>query len=387
MTYPVLDPTNDKNKSGLIKVAETFELPDFVKTAEMDTVANTAYIAKTAYADYPHSLRYPCHTAAATWLSSAYFQIKRASFSLNEQKRIEENLRKAAEYHGVKAACDKVLSKEVASPSLDDSDYAYVYKTKQGQDFIVERHYPLTDADEIKAAAAWLDENKDNFIFEDRCVVAGKILSKAAACGVDLGNAVADQLEKQAGYGLPDLSKVQSALYARALLAKSETHRDSIEKLAEVINERPEVFLDRDTALKLAATIDEMDYAIGLKGKYTEAIPRPEDIVFAVSFSKAAAACDDMCELQTGNVYGKDQLAKLARQDLVEFLGDEFAKESCVGLEVDPEKLAAIAHTLPKPDAELLEKLLKSAGQFPARSKVASSPLADVDLEKAAAAY
>lgn len=384
MTNPVLDPVSDKNKSGLIKVAEAFELPDFVKSANLDTTLHPTHIAKTAYADYPQSLRYPCHTAAATWLSTAYFQLKKASFNPKEQKRITENLQKAAAYFGVKPACDKVLSHEIVVEKLADGDYAYVYQTDKGD---VERHFPITTDEEIKVAADWLEANKDNFIFEDRCTVAEKILQKAAAIGVNLGNERADKLEKQAGYGIPDLTQVQYALNNRALLAKNSKHRASIEKLAADVNENPELFLQRETALKLASAIDEIDYAIGLKGKYTSLLPSPEDIVFTVSLTKAASDLNEMCELQTGNVYEKDQLAKLARQDLVEIFGDDFAKEACVGLVVDPEKLAAIAHTLPKPDAELLEKLLKEAGQTPARVKAASSPLEEMDLEQLAASY
>jgi len=384
MTNPVLDPINDKNKSGLFKVAEAFELPDFVKTANMDATLHPVNIAKTAFADFPSSLRYPCHTAAATWMSTAYFQLKKASFNTAEQKRIKDNLQKAAAYFGIRPACDKVLSHEVYVEKMADSDYAYVYQSDTGD---VERHFPITNAEEIKVAADWLEENQQHFIFEDRCIVAEKILRKAASVGVRLGDELASKLEKQAGYGLPDLTLVQLALSNRALLTRDSKHRASIEKLAEEIKEKPELFLSRETSLKLASAIDQLDHAIGLNGKYTALIPSPEDIVFTVSLVKAAAACGDMCELQTGNVYEKDQLAKLARQDLVEIFGDDFAKEACVGLAVDPEKLATIAHTLPKPDAELLEKLLKEAGQSPARFKVASSPLDEMDLDSIAASY
>lgn len=383
MNIPVLDPTTDKTKSELVKVSAFFDLPDFVKSANIDATMHPGNIAITAYAD-PSGQRYPCHTAAATWLSSAYFHLKRASFNSKQQKKIEENLQKAASYFGIKAICDRIKSVKLEAEKLADSDYAYVYQADNGE---VERYFPITNPEEIKEAADWLESNKHNLIFEDRCVVANKIIKKAFAIGANLTAECLDKLEKQAGYGLPDLTQVQSALNNRALLAKNSQQRATIEKLAEELKEKPEIFLQREIAIKLAAAIDELDYAMGLKGKYTNLIPSPEDIVFTISLSKAAAACDDVCELQTGNVYEKDQLAKLARQDLVELFGDDFAKEACVGLQVDPEKLAAIAHTLPKPDAELLEKLLKEAGQAPMRAKVASSPLEEVDLETVASSY
>jgi hypothetical protein len=384
MTIFAVDPTTDKTKSELVKIADAFNLPDFVKAADLDATMHPENIAVTAYAD-PYSQRYPCHTAAATWLSTAYFATKRGSFNLKHQKKIQERLEKAAAYFAISGLCSDLYSKaELQKQSnLTDSDFAYVYQVGDQK----ERHYPITTAEEVKTAAQWLHDNQDNFIFADRNTVADKIYTKAVAKNVDLGEKLAEFIEKQAGYGVPDISNVHQALTNRALLAVNKEHRASIEKLAEEVTEKPELFLDRQSAIKLAATIDQLDYSLGIKGKYGSLLPRPEDIVFTVAIQKAASACSDACELQTGNVYTKDQLAKLARQDLIELFGDDFAKEACVGLQVDPEKLASIAHTLPKPDAELLEKLLKEAGQTPSISKSASNSACSVLTAEMAGSY
>jgi hypothetical protein len=95
-----------------------------------------------------------------------------------------------------------------------------------------------------------------------------------------------------------------------------------------------------------------------------------------------------LCAMQTGNIYDKGQLSKLAREDVEGLFGTDFANEVCTGLEVDVEKIAEIAATLPRPDAELLEQLLTEAGQHPQMNKGASwEPISNEVLEELAALY
>ena len=131
-----------------------------------------------------------------------------------------------------------------------------------------------------------------------------------------------------------------------------------------------------------------IDHAIHLNGKYTDTIQRPEDVIFKVTYTKAASDRDALCTLQTGNIYEKDQLSKLAKADVEEIFGNDFASEVSRGLEVDPEKMAAIAETLPRPDAELLEQLLAEAGQTPQFGKESNDhSLSDTELEALANVY
>ena len=58
------------------------------------------------------------------------------------------------------------------------------------------------------------------------------------------------------------------------------------------------------------------------------------------------------------------------------------------GLEIDPEKMATVAETLPRPDAELLEQILSEAGQQPQFGKeAADGEISDAELEEIAAIY
>ena len=54
--------------------------------------------------------------------------------------------------------------------------------------------------------------------------------------------------------------------------------------------------------------------------------------------------------------------------DLRALMGSDIADGVALGMDIDPVKLAEVAPTLPLPDAELLEKLLKESGIPPLRS-------------------
>lgn len=383
----VLDPASDKNCTELTKLASRYDFPQFVRAADLDNTMNPGEIAVTAYAD-PVNKKYACHSAAATWLSAMYFHEKSAEYHPKHQSRICERLERFADYFGIRPAYEAIVKQASALRDQDylpDSSYAYVWQANDGHK---ERYYPLTSALEVKVAAEWLRDNRDRIPFADRNVISNRILEKAARYGAGLGDELTDFVEKQAGRGIPDPPELYTMLERRAMLAKKAEHREAITKLAESVRNTPRVALQPNELIKLAATVDLVDHALGLKGKYTEILPRPEDVIFKVTFTKAASDHGKLCTLQTGSIYDKDQLAKLAREDVASVFGADFANEVCTGFDVDPEKIAELAHTLPRPDAELLEHLLAEAGQRPQLAKSASyEPLDTETLEALANAY
>jgi hypothetical protein len=371
----------------LVKLAQRYEFPQFVKEADLDTTMAPKQIAVTAYAD-PVRKKFACHNAAATWLSAVYFHEKSSEYHIKDRQRICERFEKFADYFAIRPLYDKVVKKAETfrgRGDLPDSSYAYVWQANDGTK---ERYYPLDTTANIKVAAEWLDKEKDAIPFRDRNVIANKILEKAAAKGAALGDRLTDFVEKQAGRGIPDPPELYTMLERRAKLANSEQHREAITKLAAAVKNTPRVALQPNELVKLATTVDIIDHAIGLKGKYTDILPRPEDVIFKVTYTKAASDHSQLCALQTGSIFGKEQLAKLAREDVEGLFGTDFANEVCTGLDVDVEKLAAVAHTLPRPDAELLEALLGESGQHPQMNKDASyEPIDNATLEALAAAY
>lgn len=382
-----IDPTTDKNKTELTKLARRYAFPDFVRSADLENTMHPEDIAVTAYAD-PTSQKYACHTAAATWLSSAYFHENSAEYHPKQRERICERLEKFANYFGIRKDYNELVKRAhdlMGSDQLPDSSYAYVWQSKNGDK---ERYYPMTSALSVKTAAEWLHDNRDKIPFSDRNVISNKILEKAARYGAGLGDELSNSMEKQAGRGIPDPTEVYDMLERRAVLARTSEHRAAITKLATAVRNTPRVALMNSELVKLAVTVDMIDHAIGLKNNYSELLPRPEDVLFKVTFTKAAEDYSKLCTMQTGNIYEKAQLSKLAREDVIDVFGEDFAKQVCTGLSVDPEKIAELASTLPRPDAELLEHMLTEAGQHPQLGKNAEfRPIDDKTLEELAAAY
>ena len=384
----ILDPAADINKAELAKLARRYDFPDFVKSANLDTTMTPSErLAVTAYAD-PVRKKFACHSPAATWLSAMYFHEKSAEYHPKDQVRICERFEQLADYFAIRPAYDAVVKRATdlrGSNELPDSSYAYVWQSDDGNK---ERYYPMTSGLEVKAAAEWLYDNRDRIPFAHRNTIGNKILEKAARYGAAMGGDLTDFVEKQAGQGIPDPPELYTLLERRAALADSQKHQDAIMKLAAAIKDTPHIALQPPELVKLATTVDIIDHAIGLHGKYTDILPRPEDVIFKVTYTKAASDMGQLCAMQTGSIYEKDQLSKLAREDVEGLFGTDFANEVCTGLDVDGEKIAEIASTLPRPDAELLEQLLTEAGQHPQMNKGASwEPISNETMEELAEMY
>jgi len=385
----VLDPPSDANREELARLVKVYDFPPFVKRADLQATMQPDRIAVTTYAD-PRHRRYPCHSAAATWLSGLYFEEKRAEYHPKDQERISQRLRHYADYFGIMPHYERMVKAAAEmhkEADLPDSSYAYVWVDGDGKK---ERHLPLRSAMEVKAAAEWLHKYQDRLPYHDRNTCAVKILEKAAEFGAGIESRLTDYLEKQAGMGVCDPVEVYTMIMQRAKLTKSAAYREQIEKLAATVKDKPRVAFAPEQMVKLAVTMDTVDRALNLDGRYGNIIKRPEDVIFKATFTKLAADRAELCALTTGNVYSKEQLAKVSADDLEALFGTDFLNEVRLGGDiVDTEKFAEVAHTLPRPDAELLDKLMAETGLTPTMQKAASVThgLSNEELEQLAAAY
>jgi hypothetical protein len=385
----VLDHVDDTNGVELYKLAKTLELPEFVKKASPAQTLHMGEQPISVYADYFHR-KYPCHNAASTWLSAAYFQEKQAHYHPKKAGEIQQRLDKFAAYWGIKGDVDKMrvehaASKKVASDQLSDDDFAFVWTDGDTK----HRSLRMVNALETKRAAEWLHEHQDKLPFSDRNVIATKILEKAARFGASLG-AQERFIEKQAGHGVCRPQEVYQLLQNRSVLAKTAQHREGIVKLAATIQHSPANAMTPDMLVKLASTIDMIDRAIGLVGRYSANIPRPEDVIFRDTYKEVRAAAEGACALTSGTLYAKEDFSKIKLASLQALFGKDFANDVRGGLDsVDPEKLAEMASTMPRDDAEIFDKLAREAGVSPMQTKAASAPMKvpQAVLEAAGAAY
>lgn len=363
-SYVTIDPTTDHNGTVLNQISKRYQLPEFVKQAEMENTLRPTDLASSSYA-WPQQKQFPCHSSAATWLSAAYFHDKVASFKSTDRVEIEKRLENFADYFGIRPAYDdlkKTAAQLNRKEEASDDCYAFVYVNENGDK---ERFYPLADAAGVKAATDWLRSNRERIPYTQRNEIGSKILERVNKIGVKLAADERDFLEKQSGEGTPDKDKLVSAIMTRSRLTDDAGQRESMQKLAQVVQTTPNLIMQRPQLVKLAESLDVFDTANNLIGKYTDIIPRPEDIVFYYTPAKRAAAEGERVMLTNGSVYSREDLEKISYDDLREVLGDDFAAEVSQGFRVDTEKLAEIAATLPASDAGLLDTILKSAGRLP----------------------
>jgi hypothetical protein len=359
----VVDPTSDRNKSMLVRLAGQYELPELVKQADLDETMYPDHVSVSTYAD-PRLKKFACHSAAATLLSAVYFVDQQGKYHAKDREMILDRFSKAANYFRVRPQYDAIIKQGQATKQdadLPDSAYAYVWKSDDGR---TDRFYPMTNTLTTKRAAEWLFSNRDRIPLSERRPIAHRIHIKASSFGAALGDQLETFIDRQLGYGIPEKSEILAMLQHRGTLSKTAAQRQVVSDLTEAVRSRGDLLSDTDTLIKLAETVDMLDYTLQLKGKYGGLIQRPEDVIFGVTFTKAASEYSRrICTLQTGAMYNREQLTKLSRDSLESAFGTDFADEVCTGLQVDAEKLAVVASTLPRPDAQLLEAVLAEAGQ------------------------
>lgn len=385
-----VDQVADTNGAELHRLSQLYPFPEFVKKANLDLVMRPGPLAVTVYADAVRR-QFPCHNAASTWVSAAYFYEKKAEFHPKDAGRIEARLDHYVDYWRIRPAVEALKAKNAeytksAADGLPDSAYAWVWVGPDGRK---DRRLPLRSAAEVKQAADYLQQYADRFDFKTRHAVAKKIVTKAAAFGAGLGDA-REWLEKTAGLGVGDPKAIVAMIEDRArLAADNPAFRQGILKVAEVVRTTPRAALHPDTLADLCHTVEQIDRTLGVFGKYAGTIPRPEDVIFSATFTKAAAELNETCALTSGNAYRKEQFGKLALDDVKALFGDDFADQVKRGFDVDPEKMAELAHTLPRGDAELLDRMMADCGLQPVMAKAASARqgFSAADYEKLAAQY
>ena len=388
----VLDHTQDVSGAEIHRLTSLYQPPEFVKQASHERLCGDPETqAAHLYGD-PVTRTWPLHSAPATWMSSLFFFNKQAELSPSVADRVESRILQAAQYFQILPQVQALQTKVAHDAKhqlhqVPDADFALVWRT----DETTERHYPLRNPTEIKTAEAWFMKYRSEFDWEDRRTIASKIHEKAAQHAVPLE--YQDVIAKTAGYGFAPTSDIVDMLQARAAMVQ-RTHgtlATEMHKLASLIQKQGIELRDSGTRDKIAGIIDRFDRETKLTQLYDAGgLPRPEDVMFKVTEKAASEFVQQHVQLQSGAVYEKAALATLPLQHVQQWMGDEFADAvSCGNIFVSVEKLADIAPTLPRGDAEMFERMATAAGiQMFAIDKAASDQtLSMEELQALAAQY
>lgn len=378
----MLDQSGDISGAIQWELLRTFSAPDFVKSASYEKKhGEPEKLPASAYAGPKRT--FPIHTKAATWLSAAFVAYNMQKSASATLQQVKDNVLQAAERWGILDTVDAMFQQEKAASAVGVV-HALVYE-EGGQ---TKKAFPLRNAKEVLAASEVFCEHHTKLAFDVKSQMARNILAKMVEYGAMVKDV--DLLSKCAGYGFTSAQHIAEAWQQRAVLLRA-TAPNMAKQAAAVAESVLAAGVDaRDTSarLKMASLMDTIDKQNKLVGFYASAdLERPEDVMFGISYKKAAEISTNSVRLVTGDTFEMASLEKLSTDAITNWLGDAFTESVKEDLSdrVDIEKLAAIAATLPRPDAVTFKAMLAEAGEKPAATvKKAYSILDGVDLEKLA---
>lgn len=357
-----VDLADDRSLRNLHRFSQLYSFPAFVKTADVDSLLDDGSGEPDEYAD-PINRRYRCHNPSATWLQAVYFENAREGMSKSAAAAIKEQLDRLASFWGVLGQVEDMrqehqeLRRKVAeAQEVPDEHYALVIDDET----VPTRKYPLRNPAEIQKAAEYLVHYRGMFPYRVREKMASRILKRAAEEQVDLGKHEAP-LKSTAGMGEPNYAKIGVMLGGRAVISRGDS-KQMCEHLSKMLE--PEVYLPREKLGEIVERIDDMDRnELKLFGRYGSGLEYPEDVFFFTHHTEKMASDD--CQLTTGSAYRVEDFSKLALDDLRDVMGDDFVAAVRRGFDADPVKVAEVASTLPRGDAEIFERFLTQIGISP----------------------
>ena len=356
----------------LYAIASELSPPPYVKAASAGQLRGDSNLDPAHHAD-PILREYPLHTAAATWLAAAGLARKEAS-SGPADPMIAAAIDRAAAFWGIAGDVAAVRAKVAALAATpgDDlaglTDEAFAHVGESG------RRLPMRHAGEVKAAAAYFARHRDAFDFAGRHAMALRVLKRAAALGVDLGDDAAP-LDRAAGLGLSIREHAAAAANQRLMILEGRGSKlaAAARPLRDVLADPDLDWADPGVRMKAAAALDGLDRAAGLARDYAGGLPRPEEAAFGLTEGDLRGYKAARVATPGGAVYAREDLATLKAAALRDELGDDFAGRVAPDGLLDLEKLAAALPGMDKAAAAAFDRAALRLGVTPAVAPAATS--------------
>lgn len=365
----MIDHLMDKSLQTLHTMSKQFlngELPAFVKNADVANEKPAADAPLTVYGDAVNR-RFPCHTKVATWLSCLYFWGRNQSekwASACPVDMVADRLTKAAQYWGILPDVQnlqKVITEKSASPErkLEDDDYALI--VNYGNERI--RRFPIVNATTIKKAAANLYRFRMSYPYAWRKKAANKILERAMKYNAQPDPVHLDYLVKASGAYPADNAEVASKLQLRSYVFPDEI-RERMRKVADMLVKNAGVKIS-----KICELLDTVDRHYKKYAMYNapadNRLEMPEEVCYSGLSVKLAEATPSV-QLTTGSTFALEDIKKAGLEPFsllpAEYLTSIVANDKG---DLDMAKVADVLPTIPKDDAQTLERTLSAVGVKP----------------------
>lgn len=301
-------------------------VPDFVKTASVSDDADPG-------ADYS--------TRESTFLTYARALWKGAS-----AEQVSEAF-DHAKFWDILPHCESFRTKlaQLRQPwNLADDAFCMLQKTASGDKL---RKYAAFDPSSTRMAAIGFYDNRANYPFAWRHETARNILSKAAAYNIPLPDYVDTYLHKAACFGAASPESLQEALLIREQVCPNE-HAEDFQKVAVVLEqmiETPALRANMDFLKEAMATVDAFDQ------EANPTVPLIEEVIgdsLTLPNLQKTAAED---KLTISLINGHELDVRTLTKEALAAVDPNLAA-------MDHNELANVLPTLPKPDAELLTRLV-----------------------------
>jgi hypothetical protein len=362
---PIVDAASDVSYKTMFKLAKLIDFPDFVKNAEADDPTTVKALPPTVFADAINR-KFPCHTKAATWLSQLYFLNARPQYPTRRASEVQDRISKAAAFFAISESVDKARAgwdgHQKTAQTIAPKDHAIVINNQQNPTYAL----PINNPENIKAAAQEIVGNRSNYPFDIRHLASRRILHAAREHQVQLPEQADEYLHKAAGFGTTLPARAAEKLALRTIMMPKGASQERLlgAKLASAVAKMKEI--PNEELVKLAHLVDRIDAEFNIHRHYDEGVEAPEEIFFELTSRKAASVRNDYIQLTTGTIIPREAVEKLPIDKIAATLGADFLKAITAdgSLDIDCEKFARVAATLPRGDAMLLERAIEAAGEI-----------------------
>lgn len=342
------DQQTDYSGRELYSMMAGIELPEYVKTAEVEDAHDFRSLPKAAFAD-PERRIYPINSEARVYVSNAHFMNKRADivklYGEDYASQIQTSIEKAAEILDITDDLNDYNSNlNVKTASDYEARYMVDDVIETGHEPIYMQLYPVKTASDLSESAEAFTKNISKFPFTTRVKTAENFVKAAQELGVD---ELPDLLCKYAGMFYPNLTNLDQELWRRGNKLTKEAHVDVYEQIRDDLDNMQSI----SEVMKIAETCFNIENMEGLYDnvKVAQLLGDPVDMFFTEPVTKIAS---DLSFVEVhGDKYRLSDLTKISKDKYEEAFGDCGIDPS------SPEKIADILPTMPRSDMKLLEEI------------------------------
>ena len=359
MTKKAQDVLNDNSHVMLYKIAQDmdFKLPDYVEAGVPLEKQAADKTDSTLFADMKNR-RFPITDKANTWLSGAYFaKTAGDAYSGDEFRSIASRIMKAAELYGISNDVCEVMGRiadrsiqEAKAESEKDAEYA---ETCYGEPET--GAFPMFDAEQVKRACAYFDENAYAYDWQRRANIAKNIMRKVAEYGL----VPTETVRKEAGAGFPRVDFLAENLLTR----EAELERRGLRKMASdmrkviqiVCKAKPDELMSQLEPLR--EMISGSDELSGIDSYYGRRFLPPADFLFDIGDDEASDFHDDAVPI--GNeILSAKALSGLPRRIFESVMSPEMVNGMLDDGKLSPKKISiTIIKMAPREQGHLLNSI------------------------------